>query len=154
MEEKKQSNVILKVVLGIAATAAAVFGAVTAAMFALLRRNIKKLQGVETENNVVTSVGLGKNDTIIAPETDNAFLSCVAGKMTISWGEKPVKNVNLDLTCILGKVTVIIPDGVRVSLEMDAPNAVENIEEAQLPEDALVVTITGKSLFGMVSILR
>lgn len=154
MEEKNQGSIILKVVLGIAAAAATVFGAVTGIMFALLRRNIKKLEGVETQNNVVTSVGLGKNDTIIAPETDNAFLSCVAGKMTISWSEKPAKNVNLDLTCILGKVTVIIPDGIRVSLEMDAPNAIENIEEAQLPEDAPVVTITGKSTLGKVSFLR
>ena len=153
MEEKKQGSVI-KVILAAVGAVAVFIGAVTATMFALLRRNIRKIGAGENQNNRISSYGLGKSKAMIEPEVDNAFYSCVAGALTISWAEAPKKDVVLDLTGICSAITVVIPDGVKVSLEMDVKNANENIEEIELPEDAPTLTITGKAVFSKVNFYR
>lgn len=153
MEEKKQGS-ILKVILAAIGAVAVFIGAVTATMFALLRRNIRKIGTGDNQNNKISSFGLGKSETLIEPDVDNAFYSCIVGTLTVSWAETPKKDVVLDLTGILSTITVVIPDNVKVSLEMDAKNANENIEEIELPEDAPTLTITGKAILSKVNFYR
>ena len=153
MDEKKEMRTALKVVIGIATAVVAALAAITATMFAILRRNIKKAGDQNDKNNLFASYGLGRSKRLIENDVDNAFLACVAGTLTVSWADIPTKSQNIDLTVIGGKTTIIVPDTMRVSIEMDA-DTVENIEEFELPEDAPLLTITGTCTLGKVSILR
>lgn len=153
MDEKKEMRTAVKVVIGIAAAVFTAFAAVTATMFAILRRNMKKAGNPQDKNNLFASFGLGRSKRLIDGDMDSAFLACIAGTLNVSWADIPTKDQNIDLTVIGGKVTIIVPDTMRVSIETDA-DVNENIEEFELPEDAPLLTITGKSILGKVTVLR
>ena len=79
--KKTKKHSMLKTVFKVICAIAAVVGTVFAGMAVLLRKSMKKLKNHEEENNLVQSVGIGSEEVSVGRDTDNAFLSCLAGKL-------------------------------------------------------------------------
>ena len=153
MNENKKS-VVKAVLIGIGAVVAFVMANI-GAMLLLLRKNVKKMKGVENQNNAVHSIGLGKGDVALAGDTNNAFLSCLNGRLDITFTEAPTHDVNMDLTCIFGKVNVTVPASMRVVSDLKpCSGKVDVICENPEDENAPALYITGKTCMGKVVVRK
>lgn len=153
MNENKKS-VVKAVLIGIGAVVAFVMANI-GAMLLLLRKNVKKMKGVESQNNAVHSIGLGKGAVALAADTNNAFLSCLNGRLDITFTEAPTHDVNMDLTCIFGKVNVTVPASMRVVSDLKpCSGKVDVICENPEDENAPALHITGKACMGKVVVRK
>lgn len=153
MNENKKS-VVKAVLIGIGAVVAFVMANI-GAMLLLLRKNVKKMKGVESQNNAVHSIGLGKGAVALAADTNNAFLSCLNGRLDITFTEAPTHDVNMDLTCIFGKVNVTVPASMRVVSDLKpCSGKVDVICENPEDENAPALHITGKTCMGKVVVRK
>ena len=148
----KTAKIAVFIGLGVAAAYAA---ANAAGMFILLRKNVRKLKDVESSHNAVHSVGLGRGSVELAPDTENALLACLSGRLDVSFTEAPKKDVNLDLTCILGKVDIAVPASMKIDSVLESGGCVYDLDDGvATAEDAPVLHITGKVRFGTVTVTR
>ena len=150
MNENKKSSVVKAVLIGLGAVVAFVIANI-GAMFVLLRKNVKKMKGNESQNNAVHSIGLGKGAVALSPDTNNAYLSCLNGRLDITFTEAPTHDVNMDLTCICGKVNVTVPASMRVISDLKPCSGKVDVAcETPDDENAPALRLTGKTCLGKV----
>ena len=171
--KKTKKHSMLKTVFKVICAIAAVVGTVFAGMAVLLRKSMKKLKNHEEENNLVQSVGIGSEEVSVGSDTDNAFLSCLAGKLKVTWAEAPTHDVNVDVNCYFGSVNIVVPSNMKLCCVVDIPNNklkmngrdAADASDADLAEvfgedteetkgGAPVLYLTGKVRFGTLSVTR
>lgn len=154
MSENKKNSAVKAVLIGLGAIVAFVMANI-GVMFLMLRRNVKKVKEKENQNNAVHSIGLGKGTVALSGETNNAYLSCLNGRLDITFTEAPTHDVNMDLTCICGKVNVTVPASMRVISELKpCSGKVDVVCENSDDENAPALRLTGKTCLGKVVVRK
>ena len=171
--KKTKKHGLLKTLFKVICAIVAVAGTVLAGMTVLLRKSMKKLKNHESENNLVQSVGLGSEEVSVGSDTDNAYLSCLAGKLKVTWAEAPTQDVNVDLNCYFGSVNIVVPSNMKLCCVVDIPTNklkmngrdAADASDADLAEvfgedteeskgTAPVLYLTGKVRFGSLAVTR
>ena len=154
MSESKKNSTLKAVLIGIGAVVAFVMANI-GAMLLMLRKNVKTIKGKESQNNAVHSIGLGKGAVALSGDTNNAYLSCLNGRLDITFTEAPTHDVNMDLTCVCGKVNVTVPASMRVISELKpCSGKVDVVCENSDDENAPALRLTGKTCLGKVVVRK
>lgn len=100
----------------------AILGGYTAAnvgmMNLLCYKNGKKMAENNNQYNMMNSVFLGNQTVEVKEDTDNVYLTCLTGKVTVDMTKlSKDKPVLLDLFAFAGNITVLLPEGVKINLE-------------------------------------
>lgn len=79
------------------------------------KKNMKKIKEHENENNLMHSLLFGMETVGINQDTNNVFLNCQCGSMTIEMKELPInQDVYINISAAFSKVKVKLPVGVNI----------------------------------------
>lgn len=111
----KKKNAVLKL-LGIGlGVSGGFFLANIAGSAYTYKKNMGKIKEHENENNLMHSLLFGMEAVSVNADTNNVFLNCQCGSMTVEMKEVPVnKDVYINISAAFAKVKVNLPAGVKV----------------------------------------
>lgn len=127
---------------------------VAAGVGIMFKRSMKRIKGHEAEHNAMEIVSLGRHDTTLAPDTDNAYLSCLLGRSKIFAPDVLEKDLYIDLCNVLGKTIVVVPTAANVKCDLELVRGTLSEEIVDVADGAPTVHIVGKSVLGKVEIQR
>ena len=149
----KESSGMKKAVLFLLSAAGLGLAAEAAGMAYFGKKNMDKAKERKEQNNNIICCGMGKSDNEIKPDTSATYIACMAGVANVTWEGIPEKDSLLDLSCVLGKITVTLPAGVKVEGEINGEPLDESLN-AECEEDARVINIVGMSKLGDIKVVR
>lgn len=112
----KKKHFAAKALLGSALCATA--AAITSSMY-MLRKFAKKMEKNNKCNNYMHTVSMSSGHVELKADTDNAYMSCIMGGMTIELKEIPDHDINIDIYSLCGALTIKVPEGVNVEMASD-----------------------------------
>ena len=152
-EQWKKVKKIALTVLGAMAALGAFMAAVTTVMWKRISRRMKK----DSQNNMVYIAMLWGNRCTVGETTDNVYLSTVCGAIRADMPAVPDHDVNVDVYACLGRITLWVPEDVKVCCDLKLPcggTLCEELSEANDRDDVPVVRVTGKVCLGTLNIRR
>lgn len=116
----------------------------------LYRKNMKKMQQHQDENNMMYCVSMSKKNVEIKEDTNNAYFTCLAGKLNLNLSKLPGnKDVFIEVFNLFGSVNINVPYGVLVSYEgEDLGYPAQNVALESENEDAPVIHVKGRNILG------
>ena len=154
MEQKRNIKKIVLAAVGAFTAFAAFATAVTVTMWKRVSRKMKVKDG---QNNMVYIAMLWRNHCTIGEDTNNAYISTTCGAIKAEMPAVPDHDVNVDVYACLGRITLWVPEGVKVVCDLELPcrgTLCEELSEANERDDVPVVNVTGRVCLGTLNIRR
>ncbi len=151
--EAAKSKVTKKRVFAVVKAIAAFLAVVAGGIGLLVRRGLKFLKKGGSNNNTMSVIALSCGSGTVAKDIEYGAFSCLLGCMNVSWPEAPEQSVALDVCSAFGIATVTVPANMRVVCDVKAVvGMVSNHAVSPDDENAPVLTITGRAVFGMITV--
>lgn len=151
--EAAKSKVTKKRVFAVAKAIAAFLAVVAGGIGLLVRRGLRFLKKGGSNMNTMSVIALSCGAGTVAKDIEYGAFSCLLGCMNVSWPEAPEQSVALDVCSAFGIATVTVPANMRVVCDVKAVvGMVSNHAVSPDDEDAPVLTITGRAVFGMITV--
>lgn len=132
--EQKGIRIIRKLILG-----AFVFAtANVAGGLWLSKSNMNRANRAEGQNNLINTTILKRGRVDIKGNTDNAYITCLTGKMNIFVQSCDIKTMYVEIVSVLSDVKIHVPNNVKIIYDrpsdMDNPNSCIDNGMDELPE--------------------
>lgn len=151
--ETAKSKVTKKRVFAVLKAVAAFLAVIAGGIGLLVRRGLKFLKKGGSNMNTMSVIALSCGSGTVAKNIEYGAFSCLLGCMNVSWPETPEQSVSLDVCSAFGMATVTVPANMRVVCDIKAvAGMVSNHAVSPDDENAPVLTITGKAIFGMITV--
>ncbi|MBP5354063.1 MAG: hypothetical protein J6Y67_02855 [Lachnospiraceae bacterium] len=154
-EQWKKIKKIAIAVFGALVAMGAFTATVTTIMWKRVSRKLKSK--TDGQNNMVYIAMFWRNRCTINEDTNNAYLSTACGAIKAEMPEVPDHDVNVDVYACLGRITLWVPENVKVVCDLELPcggSLCEELSEANERDDMPVVNVTGRVCCGTLNIRR
>ena len=154
-EQWKKIKKIAIAVFGAMVALGAFSATVTTIMWKRVSRKLKSK--TDGQNNMVYIAMLWRNHCTIGQDTNNAYISTTCGAIKAEMPAVPDHDVNVDVYACLGRITLWVPEGVKVVCDLELPcrgTLCEELSEANERDDVPVVNVTGRVCLGTLNIRR
>ena len=153
---KEQWKKIKKIAIAVFGALVAM-GAFMATVTTIMWKRISRKMKSEGRHNMVYIAMLWRNTCTVNEDTDNVYLSTACGAIKATMLVVPDHDVNVDVYACLGRITLWVPEGVKVSCDLELPcggKLCEELAEANERDDVPVVNVTGRVCCGTLNIRR
>lgn len=111
----RKKNIVFRVLGIVLGVSGGFFLANIAGSLIAFKKNMEKMKQHESENNLMHSLLFGMETVGINEDTNNVFLNCQFGSMTIEMRDVPLNDdVYINISSICSRVKVSLPKGVKV----------------------------------------